>query len=76
MNSIEEDPKKSKPLLSPREKQILRLMMNGLSYKMIAGECKISVDTVRFHIKNVYRILDVHSMAEAVGVAFREELTV
>ena len=60
--------------LSIREKDILGLLTKGFSYKMIATECSISIDTVRFHIKNIYEKLHVHSMTEAVSKALRENL--
>lgn len=60
--------------LSGREKEILTLMTEGKSYKMIASSCNISIDTVRFHIKNIYEKLHVHSMTEAVSKALKEKL--
>lgn len=60
--------------LSQREKEILTLMTKGYSYKMIAEQCAISVDGVRFHIKNIYEKLHVHSMTEAVAKALKENL--
>ncbi len=60
--------------LSSREKEILTFLTKGLSYKMIAEECKISIDTVRFHIKHIYEKLHVHSMTEAVLKALRDKL--
>jgi DNA-binding NarL/FixJ family response regulator len=60
--------------LSQRELQILQLLVQGFSYKMIASEISISVDTVRFHIKKIYDKLHVHSAPEAVSKALRENL--
>lgn len=60
--------------LSPREMQILQLLVRGFSYKMIASEITISVDTVRFHIKKIYDKLHVHSAAEAVSKALRANI--
>lgn len=60
--------------LSEREGQILFLLTEGLSYKMIAARCEISIDTVRFHIKKIYEKLHVHSMAEAVSKALKDRL--
>lgn len=60
--------------LSDREKEILQLLVNGLSYKMIAGACNISYDTVRFHMKNIYEKLHVSSMTEAVAKAIKNKL--
>ena len=61
--------------LSDREKQILECLVQGMSYKMIAAECKISVDTVRHHIRNIYDKLHVHSKSEAVIKAMKRELS-
>jgi DNA-binding NarL/FixJ family response regulator len=57
--------------LSQREVQILQLLARGFSYKMIAAEVAVSVDTVRFHIKNIYDKLHVHSATEAVSKGLR-----
>lgn len=60
--------------LTIREKEILRYLTNGLSYKMIAAECDISFETVRTHIKNIYSKLHVASMTEAVAKAINERI--
>jgi DNA-binding NarL/FixJ family response regulator len=60
--------------LSDRETQILQFLVNGYSYKMIAGELKVSLDTVRFHIKKIYDKLHVHSATEAVSKAIKNRL--
>ena len=50
--------------LTEREKEILRLLIQGNSYKEIAGAIFISVETLNSHIKNIYRKLNVHSRSE------------
>jgi DNA-binding NarL/FixJ family response regulator len=60
--------------LSEREKEILSLLVKGKSYKMIAAECFISIDTVNSHIKNIYEKLHVHSKSEAVVKAINQKL--
>jgi DNA-binding NarL/FixJ family response regulator len=60
--------------LSPREQDVLRGLVRGLGYKQIADECGTSLDTVRTHVRNMYRKLQVHSVAQAVGRAIRERL--
>ena len=55
--------------LSEREMQILNGLVNGLTYKMLAEELFISIDTVRSHIKKLYEKMHVHSRNEAVAVA-------
>jgi DNA-binding NarL/FixJ family response regulator len=57
--------------LTEREKEILRSLVEGMSYKMIAATCFISIDTVNGHIKNIYKKLQVHSKSEAVAKAIR-----
>jgi DNA-binding NarL/FixJ family response regulator len=60
--------------LSDREKEILNCLVEGMSYKMIAAECKISIDTVRFHIRNIYEKLHVSSKSEAVIKAIKGKM--
>lgn len=52
--------------LSKREAEILAFIVQGYSYKMIAGELFISVETVRSHIKKIYKKLQVNSATGAV----------
>ncbi|MBK6398815.1 MAG: response regulator transcription factor [Bacteroidetes bacterium] len=51
--------------LTEREQEVLTLLSKGNSYKMVAELLFISHDTVRFHIKNIYKKLEVHSLPEA-----------
>ncbi|CAN5463543.1 response regulator transcription factor [soil metagenome] len=60
--------------LTPREKEILTSLSQGNSYKMIANQFEISLDTVRTHIKKIYEKLQVHSQTEAVSKAIQEKL--
>lgn len=60
--------------LSEREKEVLQLLVNGYSYKMIAAEMFISIDTVRSHIKKIYEKLHVNSKSEAVAKAFKNKI--
>lgn len=55
--------------LTPRETEILSLLVQGYSYKMIAEKCFISLPTVSTHIQNIYDKLQVKSMVEAVTKA-------
>jgi DNA-binding NarL/FixJ family response regulator len=50
--------------LTEREKEILHLLIKGLSYKIIASSIFISIETLNSHVKNVYRKLNVHSRSE------------
>ncbi len=60
--------------LTPREKEVLACLVNGLSYKMIAAQLFISYETVRSHIKHVYEKLHVASVTEAVNKALKERI--
>jgi DNA-binding NarL/FixJ family response regulator len=60
--------------LTPREKEILGLLSKGNSYKIIATNLFISLDTVRTHIKHIYEKLQVHSQTEAIAKASNERL--
>ncbi len=60
--------------LTPREKEILSMLVDGLSYKMIADRCELSFHTVNSHIRKIYEKLHVHSMSEAVSKALKERL--
>lgn len=57
-----------------REKEILTSLSRGNSYKLIASEFSISIDTVRTHIKKIYEKMHVHSQTEAVSKAINEKL--
>jgi DNA-binding NarL/FixJ family response regulator len=68
-------PKKTaEDTLSTKEKQIVIAMTEGLSYKLIADRLSISIDGVRFHIKNIYRKLQVNSKAEVIGKYHKGEI--
>jgi DNA-binding NarL/FixJ family response regulator len=60
--------------LTEREKEILSCLVKGMSYKLIADACFISIDTVRGHIRNIYEKLHVHSKSEAVATAIRGKI--
>lgn len=60
--------------LTDREKEVLQWLVNGYSYKMIAAEMFIAMDTVRSHIKKIYEKLHVNSKSEAVAKAFRDKI--
>lgn len=60
--------------LTDREHSVLQELVKGHSYKQVATKLNISIDTVRTHIRAVYRKLQVHSVAEAVARAIREKI--
>jgi DNA-binding NarL/FixJ family response regulator len=63
--------KEEDTILSARENEILHLLTKGYSYKMIAEESHITLETVRSHIKKIYKKLQVNSATEAIYKASR-----
>lgn len=61
--------------LSDREKELLKLMVEGHDYKTIAEKAFISYETVRTHVKHIYKKLHVASRSEAVMKAVQHGLT-
>ena len=61
-------------LLTTREKEILKLLVDGLNYNMIGEKLFISLDTVRNHIRHIYEKLHVHSKSHAVARALKGNL--
>lgn len=60
--------------LSKRETELLNLLVNGYSHKMIASALFISVNTVNNHVKKIYEKLHVHSVSEAVATAIKKNI--
>ena len=60
--------------LTRREREILQLLVEGYSYKMIAAKCFITYATVNTHISNIYEKLQVKSVSGAVAKALKEGL--
>lgn len=60
--------------LSEREREVLKYLVKGFSYKMISDELFISIDTVRSHIKKIYEKMHVNSKTEAVALAFKNNI--
>ena len=67
-------PERASYRLTPQETELLKLMIDGHHYKTAAGEMGISTSTVSFHLKHIYKKLQVHSKSEAVAKALRERL--
>jgi DNA-binding NarL/FixJ family response regulator len=61
-------------LLTTKEKQVLKLLSKGYSYKMIAEELQKSVETIRVQIKSVYKKLNVCSNTQAIIKALTDGL--
>jgi DNA-binding NarL/FixJ family response regulator len=60
--------------LTPREKEILELLVGGNSYKMIADKSTVSIDTVKKHLQNIYHKLHVNCGTEAVAKALQHKI--
>jgi DNA-binding NarL/FixJ family response regulator len=60
--------------LTDREKDVINCLLDGLSYKLIADRLCISMDTVRFRIKSIYKKLHVNSKAEILSKALKGEI--
>jgi DNA-binding NarL/FixJ family response regulator len=60
--------------LTKRQLDIVNGIVNGRSYKMIASDLFISLDTVRSHIKNIYNTLEINSKAELIRKSYDKEL--
>ena len=60
--------------LTEKEQVILELLAEGLSYKMVAKKIFLSVDGVRYHIRNIYAKLDANNRADAISKAHAKKL--
>ena len=60
--------------ITARERQLVQCLVDGLSYKLIADRLDISIDTVRYHLKNLYKKLRVNSKSEVVSKALQTKI--
>jgi DNA-binding NarL/FixJ family response regulator len=60
--------------LTPHETRILKMLVDGHNYKTAAAELRLSINTISFHLRNVYEKLQVHSKSEAVAKALKNRL--
>jgi DNA-binding NarL/FixJ family response regulator len=56
-------------ILTAKEKLIVKLVCQGQSYKMIAGDTDLSIDGVRYYLQRIYRKLEINSKAELIAIA-------
>jgi len=68
------EPAPSRLDLTEREQDVLRCIVRGRSYQQAADELGIAFETVRTHVRHLYRKLQVHTVAEAVSLAIRKKL--
>jgi len=59
-------------ILTPRQREIIELMIRDYSDKMVAAELNISINTVKAFKNLIYKILGVHSSHGAVGKYLRD----
>jgi DNA-binding NarL/FixJ family response regulator len=67
-------PERADHRLTPHELRLLKLLVEGHSYKTAAAELGVSVKTISFHLQKIYEKLHVHSKSEAVAKALRNRL--
>lgn len=60
--------------MTPKEQEVLKLLSEGLSYKMVADRLGISFFTVNAHVKKIYDKLHVHSLSEAMAVMHKSKV--
>ena len=68
-------PKEAEYDLTPHEVRLLRMLVEGHSYKTAAADLHVSVNTIKFHLRHIYDKLQVHTKSEAVAKALRHGLT-
>tara|TARA_R110002072_G_scaffold22615_1_gene79199 strand:- start:16708 stop:17334 length:627 start_codon:yes stop_codon:yes gene_type:complete len=61
-------------ILTARQKDIVDGIVAGKSYKMIADDLFVSLNTIRTHIKNIYKVLEINSKAELIKKSYDREL--
>lgn len=59
-------------LLNPKEALLVQLILDGKSYKMCAEELGISINTVRYYIKSIYKKLNINSSIELAGLYLKK----
>lgn len=67
-------PEKADYNLTPHETRLLKMLTEGHNYVSAAEKLGISYNTLKFHVRNIYDKLQVHSQSEAVAVAMRDRL--
>lgn len=67
-------PERADYRLTPHETRLLKLLVQGHTYKTAAAEFNTSIHAISFHMRNIYQKLQVHSKSEAVVKALRDHL--
>ena len=71
MEDLDPNPPSDSPILTPRQREVLYAMSRGLPTKLIARELSLSEYTVKDHISDLFRVLEVSNRVEAVNKASR-----
>ena len=64
-------PQQTKSPLSPKENEVLALLAEGLSYKMVADKLGVSYTTINTHTKRIYEKLHISSLGEAIAYYYK-----
>ena len=64
-------PEQTKSPLSPKENEVLALLAEGLSYKMVANKLGVSYTTINTHTKRIYEKLHISSLGEAIAYFYK-----
>jgi two-component system response regulator NreC len=70
----ESTPRPRSATLTPREKEVLKLLAEGFRVKDVASNLKLSVKTIEAHKFNLMRKLDIHNKAQLVQYAFQKRI--
>ena len=74
LREMDSSKKEEQQVLSDRENEVLSALALGQGYKQIAETLFISIHTVRYHIRNIYNKLNVHTQSEAISIAAKKGL--
>jgi DNA-binding NarL/FixJ family response regulator len=74
LNAFQQKQSANEYYLSTREIEVLHLLIKGFSIKLLAAELNIAFDTVRSHLKNIYRKLHVNCGKEAIVKTLKEKI--
>jgi DNA-binding NarL/FixJ family response regulator len=61
-------------ILSEKEAKIVHYIVDGLNYKMIAANLNVTVDAIKYHLKNIYKKLQINSKGELIAKSIRGEI--
>lgn len=74
LHNFQQQPQGEYVQLTEKEKEVLKFLVDGLSYKMIADKVNVSFHTIHTHLRNIYQKLHVNSKGEAINKAMKNKL--